>query len=310
MSATVYFTRDLSPEGLLRILSRVSAPLSGRVAIKLHTGEPQGPNIIPPAWVRALTDGPLSGATIVETNTFYEGARHTTGDHRRTLRKNGWSFAPVDILDADGAVTLPVVGGKHLSAASVGAHLLDYDSLLVLSHFKGHIAGGFGGCNKNIGIGCADGRIGKAAIHTHPGDASPWSVLGEEFMERMTESTKAVTDRFSGHIACINVLRRMSISCDCEGIAAEPPTAPDIGICASLDILAVDRAAVDMIYALGEEDRRELVERIESRAGLRQLSYMRELSMGESEYTLIDIDNGDAAITPADAVRDAVHYIM
>lgn len=308
--ATVYFTRDLSAEGLCRILERVSAPLSGRVAIKLHTGEPKGPNIIPRPWVRALCDGPLSGATIVETNSFYEGGRHTTALHRRTLQENGWTFAPVDILDEDGAVMLPIKGGRHFTEISVGAHLTRYDSMLVLTHFKGHTKGGFGGCNKNIGIGCADGRIGKAMIHTRPGDDDPWSVGGEEFMERMTESTKAVTDLFCGRIAYINVMRSMSVSCDCEGVYAAPVTAPDIGICASVDILAADRAAVDMIYALGAEDRRELCERIESRKGLRQLSYMHELGMGCESYTLIDIDNADAPITPSDAAYGAVRYIL
>lgn len=309
-TATVYFTRDLSAEGLCRILARVGAPLSGRVAIKLHTGEPKGPNIIPRPWVQALCDGPLAGATIVETNSFYEGGRHTTAAHRKTLLENGWTFAPVDILDEDGAITLPINGGRHFTEISVGAHLTNYDAMLVLTHFKGHTKGGFGGCNKNIGIGCADGRIGKAAIHTRPGDDDPWSVGGEEFMERMTESTKAVTNHFAGRIAYINVMRNMSVSCDCEGIYAAPVTTPDIGICASLDILAADRAAVDMIYALGEEDRRDLCERIESRCGLRQLSYMQELSMGCADYTLIDIDSGDAIITPGDAARGAIRYIM
>ena len=308
-AATVYFTRDLSAEGLCRILTRVSAVLGGQVAIKLHSGEPDGPNILPRPWVKALCDGPLAGAVIAETNTLYDGPRHTTAAHRRTLTKNGWTFAPVDILDADGAVTLPVSGGRWLKEASVGAHLLDYDSLLVLTHFKGHTKGGFGGCNKNIGIGCADGTVGKAAIHTDPASDDLWLIGNEEFMERMTESTKAVVDRFGEKIAYINVMRCMSVSCDCEGVYAAPVTTPDVGILASLDILAADQAAVDLIYAMKEDDRRDLCERMESRHGLRQLSYMKELGMGHDRYLLIDTDNGDRAITPAEAVKDVTPFI-
>ncbi len=192
----VYFTRDLSAEGLQKIYERVSACLTGKIAIKLHTGEQYGPNIIPRPWVRNLIETDLPDATIVETNTYYEGDRYTTEKHRKTLEINGWTFCPVDILDEDGTAMLPVKGGKWFTEMSVGKNLLNYDSLFVLTHFKGHVQGGFGGSNKNIGIGCADGRIGKAMIHTTPGSDDMWDIRKEEFMERITESTKSVVDHF------------------------------------------------------------------------------------------------------------------
>ena len=156
--SVVYFTRDLSPEGLKKAFDTVAPALKGKIAIKLHTGEPKGPNIIPRPWVKELIQDRLPDATIIETNTYYIGDRFTTEDHRKTLEINGWNFAPVDITDADGAKTLPVKGGKWFTEMSVGKTLTDYDSMLTLTHFKGHTMGGFGGSNKNIGIGCADGR--------------------------------------------------------------------------------------------------------------------------------------------------------
>ena len=304
----VYFTRDLSAQGLEKIFRRISQPLTGKIAIKLHTGEPHGPNIIPRPWVENLVRGDLSGATIVETNAYYEGGRYTTEQHRETIQTNGWTFCPVDIMDEHGTAMLPVKGGKWFTEMSVGKDLLDYDSLFVLTHFKGHAMGGFGGSVKNIGIGCADGRIGKAMIHTVPGSSEQWSIAQEEFMERMTESAKSVVDHFGEHITFVNVLRNMSVSCDCEGTAAAPVVTPNIGILASMDILAIDQASVDLVYALKPEERHDLVERIESRHGLRQLSYMKEMGMGNDRYQLIDIDNGDAPISLADAVKDVVPF--
>ncbi|MCD8084696.1 MAG: DUF362 domain-containing protein [Clostridiales bacterium] len=302
--STVYFTRDLSAEGLKRIYERVNAAMTGRVAVKLHTGEPHGPNIIPRSWVRHLIETDLPEASIVETNTYYDGDRYTTEQHRKTLEINGWTFCPVDIMDEDGTAMLPIKNGKWFTEMSVGKNLLNYDSLFVLTHFKGHTQGGFGGSNKNIGIGCADGRIGKAMIHTTPGSDNQWDIAKEEFMERMTESAKSVVDHFGEHITFVNVLRNMSVSCDCEGVAAQPVVTPNIGILASLDILAIDQASVDLVYALKEDDHWDLVRRIETRHGLRQLSYMKELQMGNDRYSLIDIDHEDAVISPADAVRD------
>ena len=268
-SSVVFFTRDLSEEGLKKIDDRVSSVLTGRVAIKLHTGEAEGPNIIPRPWVRELIETRLPEAAIIETNTYYEGSRYTTEAHRKTLEINGWTFCPVDIT----------------------------------THFKGHVMGGFGGSNKNIGIGCADGRIGKKEIHSYP-DGGMWSIAEEELMERISESTKATVDFFAPHVCFINTMRNMSVSCDCEGPEAEPVVTPDVGFVASLDILAADSACMDLIYSLPDGGGKALIERVESRHGLRQLSYMKELGMGHDRYTLIDIDNGDAVITAAQAVKD------
>ncbi|HJA94454.1 MAG TPA: DUF362 domain-containing protein [Candidatus Eisenbergiella merdipullorum] len=304
----VYFTRGLSAEGLEKIYRRIADNMTGKVGIKLHTGEPHGPNIIPRPWVKNLMEKDLPDAAVVETNSYYDGDRYTTEGHRKTLKVNGWTFCPVDILDEDGSAVLPVKGGKWFTEMHVGKNLLNYDSLFVLTHFKGHTQGGFGGSGKNIGIGCADGRIGKAMIHTTPGSDDQWDIAKEEFMERMMESAKSVVDHFGEHISFVNVLRNMSVSCDCEGVAAQPVVTPNIGILASLDILAIDQASVDLVYALKEEDRHALVERMESRHGLRQLTYMKELGMGNDRYRLIDIDNGDQEITLQEAVKDVVPF--
>lgn len=304
----VYFTRDLSAKGLLKVYNRIQEHLNGKVAVKLHTGEQHGPNIIPRPWVEELIKTQLPDATIVETNTYYEGDRYTTDQHLETLKVNGWTFCPVDIMDADGTVDLPVKDGKWFDHMTMGKNIMNYDSMLVLTHFKGHTQGGFGGSNKNIGIGCADGRIGKAMIHTTPGSDDMWDIAKEEFMERMTESAKAVVDHFGDQIVFINVMRNMSVSCDCEGTAAAPVVTPNVGILASLDILAIDQASVDLIYAMKEEDHHDLVERIETRHGLRQLSYMKELHMGNDRYLLIDVDHDDQQISLEDAVKDVVPF--
>ncbi len=304
----VYFTRDLSAKGLKKIYERINANITGRIAIKLHTGEPKGPNIIPRPWVKNLIEKDLPDAKIIETNTYYEGGRYTTEEHRKTLQINGWTFCPVDIIDEFGTAMLPIQGGKWFTEMSVGKDILNYDSLLVLTHFKGHVQGGFGGSDKNIGIGCADGRIGKKMIHTAEGSSDQWGIAKEEFMERMTESTKSVVDHFGKHISYINVMRNMSVSCDCEGVSAQPVVTPNVGICASLDILAVDQACIDIVYAMKPEEHHDLVERIETRHGLRQLSYMKELGMGNDRYVLIDIDNGDKRILPSDAVKNLTPF--
>ncbi|MBR2645429.1 MAG: DUF362 domain-containing protein [Clostridia bacterium] len=302
--SVVYFTRDLSEKGLLKIYDKVSSVLCGRIAIKLHTGEAEGPNIIPRPWVKELIGSRLPDATIIETNTYYEGSRYTTEAHRKTLEINGWTFCPVDITDAEGVAALPVKGGKWFDVMHVGKSMPGYDSLLVLTHFKGHMMGGFGGSNKNIGIGCADGRIGKKEIHTAEGSDNMWGIAEEELMERMTESTKATVDFFAPHVCFINVMRNMSVSCDCEGAEAEPVVTPDVGIVASLDILAADSASVDLVYALPNFGGKALTERIETRHGLRQLSYMKELGMGNDRYTLIDLDHDGAVVTAEEAVGD------
>ena len=303
--SVVYFTRDLSAEGLKKVYEKVNAGMTGKIGVKLHTGEPHGPNIIPREWVKELMESEpeLKNAVIVETNTYYEGDRYTTEQHRKTLEVNGWTFCPVDIMDDEGTVMLPIEGGKWMKEMCHGASMTTYDSMLVLTHFKGHTMGGFGGSNKNIGIGCADGRIGKKWIHAREGEGM-WSIDTEELMERITESTKATADFFGEHITYINVMRNMSVSCDCEGVDAEPVVTPNVGILASDDILAVDQACVDLIYAMREDENHALVERIETRHGHRQLSYMKEMGMGNDRYRLIDLDNNETEITQKQAVEN------
>ena len=288
----VWRWKNCSSENLLQALAKVRESLTGKIAVKLHTGEPHGPNILPPAWVKELVES-LPQATAVECNVLYGSPRRETATHRETLKTNGWTI-PVDIMDENGDTPLPVGKGFHLQEVAVGKHLLNYDSLLILTHFKGHAMGGFGGSLKNIAIGCASGKLGKAQVHgvTEPGakekNYTEWP-MKEWFMEAMADSGKAITDHFKGHYACINVLRRMSVDCDCAGTYAAEPTAPDLGILASTDILAVDQASIDLVYALPEKDKKDLVERIESRKGLRQLSAMEELGMGSRKYRLIEM---------------------
>ena len=307
----VYFTRDLSAEGLKKVYEKVNANMNGKIAVKLHTGEQHGPNIIPHGWVKELMQGEpeLKNASIVETNTYYEGDRYTTEQHLETLKVNGWTFCPVDIMDSEGTVLLPIEGGKWMKEMCHGKTMVDYDSMLVLTHFKGHTMGGFGGSNKNIGIGCADGRIGKKWIHTREGE-DMWSIATEELMERITESTKATIDFFGKNITYVNVMRNMSVSCDCEGLDAEPVVTPNVGILASNDILAIDQACVDLIYAMREEENHALVERIETRHGHRQLSCMKEMGMGNDKYILIDLDNGEQKIDQKTAVKDLKPFTL
>ncbi|HCA05181.1 MAG TPA: (Fe-S)-binding protein [Ruminococcaceae bacterium] len=301
----VYFTRDLSAEGLKKVYEKVNGEMKGKIAVKLHTGEQHGPNIIPHAWVEELfkSEPELKNAAIVETNTYYEGDRYTTEQHLETLKVNGWTFCPVDIMDSEGTVKLPINGGKWMKEMCHGATMTSYDSMLTLTHFKGHTMGGFGGSNKNIGIGCADGRIGKKWIHTREGE-DMWSIAEEELMERITESTKATIDFFGKNITYVNVMRNMSVSCDCEGLGAEPVVTPNVGILASTDILAIDQACVDLIYAMRKDENHALVERIETRHGHRQLSCMKEMGMGNNKYILIDTDNGDVRMEQKQAVEN------
>lgn len=308
--SVVYFTRNLSAEGLIKAYEQVNANIEVKVGVKLHTGEQHGPNIIPHGWVKSLIQKDIPDANIVETNTYYKGDRYTTEQHRKTLKVNGWTFCPVDIMDEEDTLTIPVTGGKWFKKMSVGSHLTNYDSFVILTHFKGHTQGGFGGSNKNIGIGCADGRIGKAWIHTTPGQDNQWDINKEELMERMTESTKSIIDHFGKHITYVNVMRNMSVSCDCEGVNAAPVVTPNVGILSSTDILALDQACIDLIYAMTEAEHHDLVERIETRHGLRQLSYMKELGMGNNRYVLIDLDNGGKRITAAEAVSGLKAFVQ
>ena len=201
--ALVYFSKDISPVSLIKLYDKINQDIHGKVAIKIHTGEKNGPNILPREIVMALQQH-VPDSNLVETNTFYKGDRYTTAGHRETLKVNGWDFCTVDIMDEEGAVMLPVKGGKHFQEMSIAKNMLNYDSMIVLTHFKGHTMGGFGGSMKNIAIGNADGRIGKAMLHTSD-PSNPWEYSQERFMENMAESAKATTDFFGKQIIYINV---------------------------------------------------------------------------------------------------------
>lgn len=290
----VFFTKDISVDGLLSIYSRINGGMTGRIGIKLHSGEPHGPNLLPIELIKGLQAN-VPGSTIVECNVLYNSPRKNTDTHLQTLKTNGFDFCPVEIMDADGDASLPVptmssegasryqlAPGEHLSEVAVGKGLLSYDSLLVYTHFKGHAMGGFGGSLKNIAIGCASGQVGKRQIHGADFRTGPL------FLERMVEGGHAITDHFGPRIVYINVLKNLSVDCDCDAHGAAP-TCRDIGIVASTDILAVDQASVDLVYAMPTDQRQDLVERIESRSGLIQLDYMKARSMGRDQYDLVAI---------------------
>jgi len=285
--ATVYFSRHIDAEHLIALYRKINADITGKVAIKLHTGEPKGPNILSPELVSEF-QAQVPNSVIIEANVAYGGPRSTTEGHRRVLKTNGWTFCPVDIIDEDGDVDFPVSGGFHLKKVAMGSHLTNYDSMIVLTHFKGHAMGGFGGSLKNIAIGCASGKVGKRQVHGLE-DFGEW-VLGERLMEMLADSGKAICDHFGKQIVYINVLQRLSIDCDCAGQGATAPEMPDLGILASTDILAIDKASVDMVYNFPGPEKESLVQRIESRGGLRQLSAMAEHQMGTENYELITID--------------------
>ena len=298
--AQVFFTRDITVDGLLRIYARINGGIGGKTAIKLHSGEPHGPNLLPIELIKGL-QAIVPNSTVVECNVLYPSPRLKTDTHLETLKTNGFNFCPVDILDAEGDAVFqvpemrefldsagpmptdpPFTPGWHLTEVSVGKNLLNYDSLLVYTHFKGHVMGGFGGSLKNIAIGCASGQGGKRQIH---GDGWP---KGPIFMERMVESGKATASHFATHIAYINVLKNISVDCDCDPHGAKP-TCNDIGIVGSTDLLAIDKASVDLVYAQPDKQRHDMMQRIESRGGFRQLEYMRILRMGNDQYDLISI---------------------
>ena len=297
----VFYSSEISVKGLLNIYSKINGGMTGRIGIKLHSGEPNGPNLLPIELIQGLQKH-IPNSTIVECNVLYPSPRQNMATHRETLQTNGFSFCPVDIMDADGDATLPIPGmreflaeysspaltqhpftpGVHLTEVAVGKHLLTYDSLLVYTHFKGHTMGGFGGSLKNIGIGCASGQVGKRQIH---GEGWP---KGPLFLERMVESGKGTTEHFGSHITYINVLKNISVDCDCDPHGVKP-TCNDIGILGSRDILAIDRASIDLIYAQPELQRHDMMERIESRSGLHQLEYMKTLHMGNDQYELVTL---------------------
>ena len=287
----VYFVRDITPENMVRLYEALERPATGKVAVKLSTGEPGGHNFLKPELIKDLVQ--KVDDTIVECNTAYGGGRASTENHLKAAADHGFTaIAPVDIMDAEGEVSLPVKGGRHLRENFVGSHYPAYDFTVVLSHFKGHAMGGFGGSMKNIAIGCASGQVGKRQVHgvegEPPADWNAWPAK-ERFMELMADSAKATIDHFGKRITYINVMRNMSVDCDCAGLSAAKPTIANIGILASTDILAIDQACVDLVYS-HTKDNHDLVERMESRHGLRQLSAMAEHKMGNTQYELIEID--------------------
>jgi uncharacterized Fe-S center protein len=294
----VFFTRDISVNGLLKIYSKINEGMTGKIGIKLHTGEPHGPNLLPIELIQGLQPH-IPNSTIVECNVLYPSPRQQTATHRETLKTNGFNFCPVDIMDADGDAMLPIPGlreyldaptspthphtpGDHLTEIAVGKNLLNYDSLFVYTHFKGHTMGGFGGSLKNIAIGCASGKVGKLQIHREGWPKGPL------FLERMVESGQGISSHFGAHITYINVLKNISVDCDCDAHGVKP-TCNDIGILGSRDILAIDKASIDMVYALPANQRHDMVERIETRSGLHQLEYMKALHMGNDQYKLITL---------------------
>ncbi len=282
----VYFTREITPENVLRLYKALEIELKGNVAVKVHSGEQGNQNFIRPEFFKPAVDA-VNG-TVVECNTAYGGSRGDTNAHRETMEKHGWTKNfKVDILDAEGeSMELPV-DGKHIKTDYVGANLKNYDSLLVLSHFKGHPMGGFGGAMKNISIGLAS-SYGKAVIHGAGEPEKIWSSDHDAFIETMADAAKAVCDHFKGRIAFVNVMCNMSVDCDCCSVA-EDPKIGDIGILSSLDPLALDQACVDLVYASDDSGKADLIERIESRNGKLILDAASELGIGNREYILTEI---------------------
>lgn len=289
MKAKVYFTKDISAEGLLKIYDALGITLKGKVAVKISTGEPGGHNFLNPALIQPLVSK-LSG-TIVECNTAYEGKRYRSEDHWQAIRDHGFmDIAPCDIMDEFGEMALPVTGGKHLRENYVGEHLKDYDSMLMLSHFKGHAMGGFGGALKNMSIGVASGH-GKAHIHG-AGDAEKlWTADHDSFLESMAEADQSVmTYMGRKNLAYINVANKLSVDCDCDSNPHDPEMA-DIGIFASLDPVAVDQACVDAVYASPDEGKAALIERMESRHGIHTVEAAVALNLGTREYEIVSLDD-------------------
>ena len=283
----VYFTRDLSPAGAIRAFDMLGIKLEGNVAVKLHSGEPGNQNFLRPAFMKDIVEH-VNG-TIVECNTAYDGGRNTTEAHKKTMLLHGWTeIADVDIMDADGEMKLPVHGGKHLDVNFVGKNLADYDSMLVLSHFKGHPMGGYGGALKNISIGIASSH-GKAYIHGVKDVNAIWTADHDSFLECMADAAKSVVEYMHGKMAYVNIMCNMSVDCDCCAVAADPKI-KDIGILSSLDPVALDQACLDLVYASDDEGKADLIERIESRHGVHTIEAAAEIGVGSREYELIDMD--------------------
>ena len=284
--AVVYFTPEITSGKLVEMYQTLGKNLRGNVAVKVHSGEPGGHNFLQPEFMKALVN--LVNGTIVECNTAYEGRRNTTEEHRKAISEHGFDkIAKVDIMDSDGQMELPVPEGKQIKVNYVGSHLKNYDSMLVLSHFKGHQMGGFGGALKNLSIGVAS-SYGKAYIHGAGEPEKLWTCEQDRFLEAMADADKSVMDYMKGNITFINVMSRMSIDCDCNNNPAEPEIA-DIGILASDDPVALDQACVDLIYQSKDEGKASLIQRMESRHGIHTVEAAAELGVGVRNYKLIPL---------------------
>lgn len=280
----VYFTSEITPESLLRCYRALGVTLRGRVAVKISTGEPGGHNFLQPALIAPLVQA--LGGTIVECNTAYEGRRFRSADHWQAIREHGFqAIAPCDLLDEFGEYSIPVAGGAHLRENFVGTHLKNYDAMLILSHFKGHLMGGFGGALKNMSIGVASAH-GKANIHGAGDPARLWSADHDSFLESMADADKSVMDCLGReNLVYVSVANRLSVDCDCDAHPHEPEMA-DIGIFASTDPVALDQACVDAVYASPDPGKAALIERMESRHGIHTVEAAAALGLGSRAYEL------------------------
>lgn len=292
MKSKVFFSSEITAEKVVELFHAASNDLPGgilpgKVAVKLHSGEPGNQNFLKPEFWQPIVND-VHG-TVVECNTAYDGGRNTTEKHRETMEKHGWSkHFTVDIMDAEGPdAELLIPNGKRIKKVQVGKNMLNYDSMLVLSHFKGHPMGGFGGALKQLSIGCAS-SYGKAYIHGAGEPEKIWTGDHDSFLESMADAAEAVVRHFNGNMVFINVMKNMSVDCDCCSVAEDPCMA-DIGILASLDPIAVDRACLDLVYASDDPGRDHLLERIESRNGARTVDAAAELGFGSKEYELIKL---------------------
>ncbi len=287
MKSKVYFSREITPQKVLEMYQLLGKPLPGNVAIKVHSGEPDNQNFLRPDFWKPVVDH--VGGTIVECNTAYAGGRDTTERHLQTLEKHGWNaFFPVDLLDAEGPdLELSIPEGKIIQKNYVGKDIVHYDSMLVLSHFKGHPMGGYGGALKQLSIGVASG-FGKKYIHGSGVPENVWTGDRNTFKEAMADAAKSVVDYFGGNIAYVNVMKNMSVDCDCCA-EAEDPCMADIGILVSLDPIAIDQACLDLVYASDDPGKAHLIQRIESRNGLLTVEAAAALGFGSREYELVEV---------------------
>lgn len=285
--AKVYFTEEITSGAMIRMYEAAGRKLEGRIAVKIHSGEVGNQNFLRPDFMEPVIRH-VNG-TIVECNTAYKGKRNTTREHIRTLKLHGWmDIARVDILDAIDQLVLPVMNGKRLRRNFVGSGMKNYDSMLVLSHFKGHPMGGFGGALKNISIGLASSR-GKAYIHGAGDLEKAWSAEQNSFLESMADAAKTIMEYYDGRIVFVNVMKNLSVDCDCCAVAEDPAMA-DIGILSSLDPVALDQACLDLVYASKDPGREHLIERIESRNGVHTIEAAAELGVGSREYELVRLN--------------------